>query len=101
MRTCEGRRGFDPAATKHFNWWYNWATHSHLQPLIEIARTLKTRLGNILTYLKHRITNAASESVNAKIQWVKYTARGFRNKHNFKTPIYFRRGILHMAPLPT
>jgi hypothetical protein len=29
---------------------------------------------NIITYLKHRITNATSESINAKIQWVRYTA---------------------------
>jgi hypothetical protein len=32
---------------------------------------------------------------------VKYTARGFRNKHNFKTAIYFHCGGLDMAPLPT
>lgn len=25
------------------------------------------RFGNLTTYLKHRITNAASESINAKI----------------------------------
>ena len=30
----------------------------------------------------HQVTNATSESLNAKIQWVKYTARGFRNKQN-------------------
>jgi transposase len=40
---------------------------------------LKRRFENVITYLRHRITNAASESLNAKIQWVKYTARGFRN----------------------
>jgi len=39
---------------------------------------LKRRFENIITYLRHQITNAASESLNAKIQWVKYTARGFR-----------------------
>jgi transposase len=92
---------YEGAAQKHFKWWYNWATHSRLMPIIEVARTLKGRLGNILTYLKHRITNATSESVNAKIQWVKYTARGFRNKHNFKTAIYFHCGGLDMTPLPT
>ena len=92
---------YQGAAERHFKWWYNWATHSRLQPIIDVARTLKSRLGNILTYLKHRITNATSESINAKIQWVKYTARGFRNKHNFKTAIYFHCGGLDMAPLPT
>jgi transposase len=30
----------------------------------------------------HQVTNATSESLNAKSQWVKYTARGFRNKQN-------------------
>jgi len=33
---------------------------------------IKRRLANVITYLKHRITNATSESINAKIQWVKY-----------------------------
>src|SRR5215831_9876642 len=44
---------------------------------------LKRRFENIVTYGKHGITNAASESINSKIEWVKYTARGSRNKTNF------------------
>jgi len=59
---------------------------------------LKTRLDNILTYLKHPITNAASESLNAKVQWVKYTARGFRNQQNFINDIYFHCGGLNLVP---
>jgi transposase len=89
---------YEGAARNHFKWWYNWATHSRLKPIIDVARMLKSRLANILTYLKHRITNAASESLNAKIQWVKFTARGFRNKQNFKTAIYFHCGGLNLAP---
>ena len=50
---------------------------------------LKRRFENIITYLTHPITKATSESINAKIQWVKYTARGFRNKQNFINAIYF------------
>ena len=92
---------YETPARKHFAWWYNWATHSRLEPMIEVARTLKRRFENIITYLKNPITNAASESLNAKIQWVKYTARGFRNKQNFKTAIYFHCGGLDLAPLPT
>ena len=45
-----------------------------------------------------RVTNAVSESINSKIQWVKYTARGFRNKLNFKTAIYFHCGGLDLMP---
>jgi hypothetical protein len=46
----------------------------------KVAGLLKRRFENIITYLTHPITNATSESINAKIQWVKYTARGFRDK---------------------
>lgn len=85
-------------ARKHFRWWHNWAARSRLQPMIEVGRMLKRRFANIVTYLRHRITNAASESLNAKIQWVKYTARGFRNKQNFVKAIYFHCGGLNLAP---
>jgi transposase len=88
-------------ARKHFNWWYRWATHSRLKPMIEKGKMLKSRLANILTYLRHPITNATSESMNSKIQWVRYTARGFRNFHNFATAIYFHCGGLDLAPSPT
>jgi transposase len=88
-------------ARKHFRWWFNWATHSRLQPIIKVAGMLRRRFENIITYLRHRITNAGSESINSKIQWVKYTARGYRNKQNFITAIYFHCGGLDMAPSPT
>ena len=92
---------YERPARKHFRWWHNWAVRSRLQPMIEVARTLKRRFENIITYLRHRITNAASESINAKIQWVKYTARGFRNKQNFIHAIYFHCGSLDLAPEST
>ena len=92
---------YERPARKHFRWWYNWAVRSRLQPMKQVAGMLKRRFENIITYLRHRITNAASESINAKIQWVKYTARGFRNKQNFINAIYFHCGGLDLAPSPT
>ena len=89
---------YERPARKHFRWWHHWAARSRLQPMIEAGRMLKRRFENIVTYLRHRITNAASESLNAKIQWVKYTARGFRNKQNFIHAIYFHCGGLNLAP---
>jgi transposase len=89
---------YERPARKHFRWWHNWAVRSRLQPMIETARMLKRRFENIITYLHHPITNALSESINSKIQWVKYTARGFRNKRNFQIAIYFHCGHLDLAP---
>jgi len=54
-----------------------------------LAHTLKSRLGTLLNYCKWPITNAASEALNSKIQWIKYTARGFRSREGFRRAIYF------------
>lgn len=91
---------YEEPARKHFRWWYNWAVRSRLQPVKEVAAMLRRRFENIITYLRHRITNATSESLNAKIQWAKYTARGFRNKQNFIHAIYFHCGGLDLEPSP-
>jgi transposase len=85
------------AARRHFDHWYRWVTHSRLPPMIKKAKMLKKRLANVLTYLTHGITNATSESINSKIQWLKYTARGFRNIENFKTAILFHCGGLNLS----
>lgn len=92
---------YEGPARKFFGWWYRWATHSRLPPMIDKARLLQRRLGNILTYLQHGITNALSEAMNAKIQWIKYMARGFRNVGNFIRAIYFHCGGLNLLPSPT
>ena len=89
---------YEKPARKHFQWWYSWAVRSRLEPMKKVASMLKRRFENIITYLTHRITNATSESINSKIQWVKYTARGFRNKQNFINAIYFHCGGLDLAP---
>lgn len=85
-------------ALKYFRKWYFWATHSRLEPVIKAAKTIKRHLPNILTYLKHRITNALSEALNAKIEKVKRMACGYRNRDHYKTAIYFHCGGLDMYP---
>lgn len=86
------------AARNHFERWYNWAVRSRLKPMQEKAQMLKRHLPNVLTYLTHRITNAVAEALNSKIQWIKYTARGYRNQENFRTAILFHCGGLDLRP---
>ncbi len=59
---------YTKCAEKYFKAWYFWATHSRLAPVIVAAKTLKRHLANLLTYIKHRITNATAEGINSKIQ---------------------------------
>lgn len=86
------------AARTFFKGWYWWATHSRLGPMIKVARMLKRHLENILTYLTHRVTNAVTEGLNSRIQWIKYSSRGFRNREAFKAAIFFHCGGLDLDP---
>jgi transposase len=47
---------------------------------------------------QHGVPGISLEAVNATIQWVKKTARGFRNVEHFKTAIYFHCGGLDLYP---
>lgn len=89
------RRGW---ARKAWQRWYGWAIRSRLEPIKEVARMVKRHLEGILTAVVEGITNARAESVNAKIQWLKYTARGFRNRDRFRNAIYFHLGGLDLYP---
>ena len=78
--------------------WLGWALRSRLEPIVRVARMIRNHLLGILNAMVHGITNARSEGVNAKIQWIKYTSRGFRNRERFRNAIYFHLGGLDLYP---
>jgi transposase len=80
-----------------FKKWYGWAIRSRLSPIKRVARTLKARFENIVSYFRHRITNATAEGLNSKIQSLKSAARGFRNFFNYRTRILFFCGKLDLG----
>ncbi|MFM8600054.1 MAG: ISL3 family transposase [Mycobacterium sp.] len=89
------RRGW---GAKHFARWYFWATHCRLQPIIDAAKTLKRHEAGLLSYFAHPITNAGAEGLNSRIQAIRVSARGYRNREHFKTAIYFHLGGLQLCP---
>jgi transposase len=66
-----------------------------------VTKVSQRHLPNLLTYLRHRLTNASLEGINAVIQGIKKTARGFRNAERFKTASYFHGGGLDLDPHET
>lgn len=88
-------------AKRFWQRWYFWATHSRLAPMIEKARLIERHLTNVLTYFKHRITNAVAEGLNSKIATIQKRACGFRNRDNFKIAVYFHCGGLDLFPVST
>jgi transposase len=89
---------YPESAWKFWKRWYFWAMHSRLEPIRVAAKTVKEHIVNIMTYFRHRVTNAMSESINSKIQTIKQMACGFRNIEHFKTAIYFHCGGLNLYP---
>ena len=78
--------------------WYSWAIRSRLEPVKKVARMVKNHLEGLVNAIYHRVTNARAEGMSSRIQWIKYTARGFRNRDRFRTAIYFHLGGLDMTP---
>ena len=89
---------YEKSARSFFRNWYFWATHSQLKPIIKVAKMINRHLENILTYVKHPITNSKAEGINSKIQSIKTAARGFRNFENYRTSILFSCGKLDLYP---
>ena len=85
-------------AKKFFNQWYGWARRSKLEPIKRVAKMIKDHFDNIITYLKHRITNATTEGFNGVIQAIKANARGFRSFENYRVAILFQCGKLDLKP---
>lgn len=84
-------------ARKAIKEWYSWAIRSRLEPVKKAARMVKKHLEGIVNAIYHGVTNARSESINARIKWVKFSARGFRNRERFRRAIYFHLGGLDMS----
>jgi len=81
--------------------WYGWAIRSRLEPVKKVARMVKSHLVGILNAVVTGITNAMAEGgINSAIQRIKYNARGYRNRANFRTAIYFHLGGLDLYPRP-
>jgi len=86
-------------ARRFFKGWFGWVSRSRLKPVVEVAQMLKRHLENLLTYLRHHITNAVTEGLNSKIQSLKSAARGFRSFRNYRIRILFFCGKLNLYPL--
>jgi len=85
-------------AEEIFRSWYTWAVRCRLKPIVKIAKMLKRHLDGLMSYFRHRISNAVSEGLNSKIQSIKASARGFRNFENYRNRILFCCGKLALSP---
>jgi len=77
------------AAENFFKDWRKQVNRSKLDPMKKIAAMLANRLQGLLNYLKHRITNAASEGLNSLVARIIANARGLRSFDRFRIRVLF------------
>ncbi len=78
--------------------WYGWAIRSRLEPVKRVARMIRKHWDGVLNAATSNVTNALSEGLNSKIQWIKRKACGYRNRERFRNAIYFHLGGLDLYP---
>jgi transposase len=86
------------AAEAYLKKWYFWATHSRLQPIIDVARTIKRHWDGILRWFQSGIADGLIEGINSLVQAAKAKARGYRSTRNLAAIIYLVAGKLELKP---
>jgi transposase len=81
--------------------WYFWATHSQIQPIVDVAKTIRLHQAGILRWFTSRINNGILEGINSLVQAAKAKARGYRSNRNFASIIYLIAGKLELSCQPT
>jgi len=89
-------RYIGPAKT-FFKDWFKQVKRSKLEPMMKVATMLENRLQGLLNYLKHRITNAASEGMNSLVSRIIANARGLRTFAKFRIRVLFFLGKLDLS----
>jgi transposase len=85
-------------ARKGWEQWLSWAIRSRLDPIKEVAKTIKEHLWGILNAVVLKVSNGPAEGLNSRIKMIKVRSRGFRNKERFANAIYFHLGGLDLYP---
>jgi len=75
-----------------------WADETGLAPMQRVARTIRLYWIGVVNAVVHGASNAASESINSRIQKLKGRANGYRSRDRFRDAIMFHLGGLDLYP---
>jgi len=85
------------SAVKFFDDWCKQVKRTRLEPMKKVAQMLQGRFQGLLNYLKHRITNAASEGMNSLVARIIANARGLRSFAMLRIRVLFYLGKLDLS----
>lgn len=78
-----------------------WISHCRLKPMIVVGKMIRNYFWGIMNAIRLQANNCMLEAKNARIQKIKNTACGFRNRKRFKNAILFHLGGLDLMPIAT
>jgi transposase len=81
--------------------WYRWARRCRLEPIKQVAKTLKNHWDGILNAFDSQLTNGRVEAANSLIQAAKAKARGYGTTKHLITIAYLVAGkLIHLPASP-
>ena len=79
--------------------WYSWARRCRLEPMKNVAITIRKHWNGVLRWYHSRISNGILEGLNSLVQSAKSKARGFKTFRNFRTIIFLITGDLDLQKI--
>lgn len=75
--------------------WYSWARRSRIEPIKEVAKTIKNHWDGVVRWRKTGLSNGILEGLNSLIQAAKSKARGYKTTKNLVIIAYLVTANLH------
>lgn len=77
-------------ARDHLSRWVTWVMRNGSKNFIALAKTVRTNFEGIIRAIETGVNNAYQEGLNAKIQFTKRLANGYRRRDRLKRMVFFR-----------
>ena len=97
FRTAPDRTAAEPLLEQ----WYRWARRCRLEPIKQVAKTLREHWQGILNAFDSKLTNGRVEAANSLIQAAKAKARGYGTTKHLIAVAYLVAGkLVHLPASP-
>lgn len=83
-----------PAVMKE---WIGWGLRCRLEPMVDVAKTLKKHYDGVVRYFTSKLNNGLLEGINSLFQAAKRKARGYRSYENMIAMVYLLAGKLDFS----
>lgn len=94
FRTAADRQEAEPLLER----WYSWARRCRIEPIKQVAKSLKNHWEGILNAFDSKLTNGRVEAANGQIQAAKAKARGYGTTRHLITISYLIASKLTHLP---